>query len=288
MLHMSVSISPKKRMWIVGGLLLLAGFSGPVFGQPDGFVVQDTKTAEEAHQAVAVDDAHVYAITNAAIGKYDKETGERVGGWSGGDDGPILHLNSGVVIDDTLYAAHSNYPGAPMVGSIEMWDTGTMEHVGSRSFGIYEGSAAWVDFHDGSWWVAFVHYGRRVNGEGAGGAVAGKGPDWSTLVEFSPDWERRQGFVFPTDLVDQVRPYSFSGGAWGPDGHLYVTGHDSTRVFELGLPRAGSQLRLLETHDFPGEGQGIAWDPSRSGILYGIRRSDNEVVVTSRPDPAAN
>jgi hypothetical protein len=156
------------------------------------------------------------------------------------------------------------------------------KHVGSRSFGIYEGSAAWVDFHDGSWWVAFVHYGQRVNGDGASGAAGGKGPDWSTLVEFGPDWSRRRGFVFPTEVVNRVRPYSFSGGAWDPDGHLYVTGHDSTEIYELGLPASGSQLRFLDTHDFPGEGQGIAWDPARPGVLYGIRRSTREVVVSSR------
>jgi len=251
-------------------------------GDDGAFVFERRIEAEQAHQAVAVDANYVYAIDNRAIGKYDKETSEQVGGWSGPEDGPITHLNSGVVIGDTLYCAHSNYPGVPMVGSIEMWDVDTMKHVGSHSFGIYEGSAAWVDFHDGSWWVAFVHYGRRVNGEGASGAVGGKGPDWSTLVEFGPDWSRRQGFVFPTELVDRVRPYSFSGGAWGPEGHLYVTGHDSTRVFELELPPAGSQLRFLETHNFPGEGQGIAWDLSRSGILYGIRRSAHEIVVTRR------
>lgn len=285
---MHISSYSDKWVWITGVLFLLTAPCAPSFGQSESFVLQDSVTAEEAHQAVAVDDAHVYAITNAAIGKYDKVSGERVGSWSGSDDGPILHLNSGVVINDTLYAAHSNYPGAPMVGSIEMWDTETMEPIGSHSFGIYNGSAAWVDFHEGSWWVAFVHYGRRVNGEGASGAVAGKGPDWSILVEFSPNWERRQGFVFPTELVDRVRPYSFSGGAWGPDGHLYVTGHDSSRIYELGLPKAGSQLRFLEAHYFPGDGQGIAWDPSRSNILYGIRRSDKEIVVTSRPDSESN
>ena len=37
--------------------------------------------ADEAHQGVAVDAEHFYAITNAAIGKYRKDTGERVGGW---------------------------------------------------------------------------------------------------------------------------------------------------------------------------------------------------------------
>lgn len=269
------------------GVILLVSLTARAVGQPETFTTDRTLSADEAHQAVAVDADHLYAITNRAIGKYDKDTGKRVGGWSGPDDGPITHLNSGVVINDTLYCANSNYPGAPMVGSIEMWDPDTMEHVGSHSFGIYEGSAAWVDFHDGHWWVAFVHYGRRVNGEGASGAVAGKGPDWSTLVKFSPDWERREAFVFPTALVDRVRPYSFSGGAWGPDAHLYVTGHDSTKVYELELPDAGSQLRFLEAHDFPGEGQGIAWDPARPDVLYGIRRSVHEVVVSSRSDDAS-
>lgn len=284
---------PDYRLtFLICSIVLLATLFPPVAqsqsAKSQTFQVERRIEAEEAHQAVAVDDNHVYAITNRAIGKYNKETGERVGGWSGAEDGPITHLNSGVVVDDTLYCAHSNFPGAPMVGSIEMWDTATMEHVGSHSFGVYEGSTAWVDFHNGSWWVAFVHYGRRVNGEGAGGGVAGKGPDWSTLVEFGPDWSRRQGFVFPTELVDRVRPYSFSGGAWGPNGHLYVTGHDSTRVHELGLPSAGSQLRFLHAHHFPGEGQGIAWDPVRPGVLYGIRRSDHEIVLTSRPDSVSD
>lgn len=243
------------------------------------FSLVDRLSAEEANQAVAVDANHVYAITNREIGKYEKETGERVDGWSGAEDGPIIHLNSGVVIDDTLYCAHSNYPGTPMVSSIEMWDVRTMTHVGSHSFGIDQGSATWVDRRDGHWWVAFAHYGRRVHGGPSGGA-AGKGPDWTTLVKYGPNWTRREGFIFPTAVIDRMRPYSTSGGAWGPDDRLYVTGHDKTEVYVLDLPSAGSTLRLLDTADFPGEGQGIAWDPARPDRLYGIQRSEREVVVT--------
>jgi len=245
------------------------------------FSLVDRFSAEEAHQAVAVDADHVYAITNRAIGKYDKATGERVDGWTGAEDGPIIHLNSGVVIDDTLYAAHSNYPGRPMVSSIEMWDVRTMTHVGSHSFGIDQGSATWVDRRNGHWWVAFAHYGRRVDG-GPSGGVAGKGSDWTALVKYGPNWTRREGFVFPTAVIDRMRPYSTSGGAWGPDDHLYVTGHDKTEVYVLDLPSAGSTLRLLDTAAFPGEGQGIAWDPARPDRLYGIRRSEREVVVTQK------
>ena len=94
-------------------------------------------SAEEARQGVAVDDRHFYAISNRQIGKYDKQSGERVGSWEGAPDGPIIHLDSGVVLDGRLYCAHSNYPGVPMVSSIEVFETATLEHVESHSFGIF-------------------------------------------------------------------------------------------------------------------------------------------------------
>ena len=69
---------------------------------------------QEATQGIAVDEGYFYAIANRRIGKYDKRTGERVGTWEGTPDGPIVHLDSGVVLDGLLYCAHSNYPGVPM------------------------------------------------------------------------------------------------------------------------------------------------------------------------------
>lgn len=262
-------------------MLLLAGvLPRGLEAQDRGFVLEARISAPEAHQAVAVDADHVYAIANQTIGKYDRETGERVDRWAGAEDGPIVHLNSGVVIDDTLYSAHSNYPEVPMASSIEMWDVATMEHVGSHSFGIYEGSATWVDRHEGDWWVAFAHYESPDDGEGPAGGTPGKGSEWTSLVRFGPDWQRRAAWTFPDEVIDRMRPYSTSGGAWGPDGRLYVTGHDRTEIYVLTLPSAGSTLQLEAVLPFPGEGQGIAWDPSDPDVLYGIRRSADEIVVT--------
>lgn len=187
-------------------LLFLAWL--PAQAQEDGFTVERRLSAPEAHQAVAVDADHVYAITNQAIGKYDKETGERVDGWTGAEDGPIIHLNSGIVRGDTLFSAHSNYPGVPMTSSIEMWDVTTMEPIGSHPFGIYEGSATWIDRHAGDWWVAFAHYDPPTNGEGPSGGTPGKGTAWTSLVRFSPDWQRRGGWTFPAAVLDRMRPYS--------------------------------------------------------------------------------
>ena len=270
-----------------GLLLALAAAPFRLHAQAaDVFALQARFEAEEAHQAVAVDDDHFYAITNRAIGKYDKETGERVDSWQGAEDGPVVHLNSGVVIGDTLYAAHSNYPDVPMTSSVEMWNVRTMEHAGSHSFGIYEGSATWLDRHRGDWWVAFAHYGEGHDGGGPSGGVPGKGPEWTTLVRFSSDWQRRAAWTFPAAVIERMRPYSTSGGAWGPGGRLYVTGHDEAELYVLRLPRAGSTLQLVKMLAFPGQGQGIAWDPSRPGTLYGIRRASREVVVSVRGEEA--
>src|SRR3954464_860548 len=64
----------------------------------------------EANQGVGVDAQHFYAVDNQAIGKYDKTTGKLVKKWQGDKKGPFLHLDSAMVMDGKIYAAHSNYP----------------------------------------------------------------------------------------------------------------------------------------------------------------------------------
>ena len=229
--------------------------------------------AAEARQGVAVDERYFYAISNRRIGKYDKQSGERVAGWEGPADGPIIHLDSGIVLDGRLYCAHSNYPGVPMVSSIEVFKTDTMEHVDSHSFGIFGGSATWIDRAHGHWWVAFGHY------AGVGG-VPGQGPAWTNLVKFDDSWRRVAGYAYPHEVVEQFHQMSNSGGTWGDDGRLYATGHDDGSVFVLSLPTAGSVLTLHEVIPIAAEGQGIAWDRSEPGTLYSILRSTREVVVS--------
>ena len=230
-------------------------------------------STEEATQGVAVDERHFYAISNRRIGKYDKHTGQRVGGWEEAQDGPIIHLDSGIVLDGLLYCAHSNYPGVPMVSSIEVFETETLEHVGSHSFGILGGSATWIDHADGYWWIAFGHYAGR-------GGVPDQGPAWTNLVKFDASWRRVAGYVYPSEVVERFEDMSNSGGTWGEDGRLYATGHDDGMVFVLSLPTAGSVLELNETLPVTAEGQGIAWDPTESDTLYSILRSSREVVVS--------
>ncbi|TWT89666.1 hypothetical protein Mal64_00450 [Pseudobythopirellula maris] len=237
--------------------------------------------APEARQAVAVDAEHFYAIVNSRIGKYDKASGERVLLWEASEAAPLRHLNSGVVLGDKLYCCNSNFPHYPETSSIEIFDCDTLEHVGTHSFGIYEGSLTWVDRHAGAWWAVFAHYSEQVNND-----PRAKPHTYTTLVKFDDQWRRMAGWVFPAAVLERFAPHSCSGGGWGPDGALYVTGHDHGELYRLELPKAGSTLVHTATIQAPITGQGVAWDRSEPGVLYGIDRPRGEVIAVRVPSAA--
>ena len=229
--------------------------------------------APEANQAVAVDAHHFYAIGNHAIGKYDKTTGKRISGWECSKGKPLIHLNSGVVQAGVLYCAHSNYPGQPMVSSIEMWNVADMRHSATHSFGIYGGSLTWIDFYRTRRYITFGHYGNKA-GE------PGHDARWTSLVQVDEDWQRRKAWVYPPELVSKLGDYTISGGTFGPDGRLYCTGHDNAEIYVLTFPTGGSVLQLEATFPAPNHGQGIAWDRHQPWTMYSIDRARKEVIVS--------
>jgi hypothetical protein len=229
-------------------------------------------SAPEANQAVAADEEFLYAIGNHVIGKYEKKTGKRVALWECENGKPLIHLDSGVIHGGVLYCAHSNYPGVPMVSSVEMWDAKTLRHSGSFSFGIYAGSATWVDFREGFRYVTFAHY-KGPNDE------PGRDPHWTTLVQFDSEWRRRQAWTYPEEVVSRLGQMSISGGVFAPDGRLFCTGHDNPELYILRLPEGGSTLVLEDTIPTTIHGQGISLDPSHPSLLYGIDRPRREIIT---------
>jgi hypothetical protein len=223
----------------------------------------------EAYQGVGVDDRYFYAIHNRIIARYDKKTGQPAGKWEGPKEGPILHLDSALILDGRIYAAHSNYPEWPMTSSLEVWDAATLRHLKNHSFGINWGSLTWADFYDGHWWMTFANYDVPY------------GPDKTPyghkkatqMIKFTADFKFVEAWVLPRILLDKFEAMSNSGGSWGPDGHLYLTGHDPAEVYKMRLPKAGSVLELVEIIPANIRGQGIAWDRSERGVLYGIVRA---------------
>jgi hypothetical protein len=267
-------VSNAVRLSVVLAALSLVT-SAPSDADPPSRKLRELRrfNAAEARQAVAVDARHFYAIDNRAIGKYDKRTGERVGAYLEPDGGGIHHLNSGIAIDGRLYCANSNYPGVPMLSSIEIFDTETLEHVGSHSFGMLPGSATWIDRRDGHWWVGFGNY------EGRGG-IPGRGTEWTEIALYDDQWRRVGGDGFPAELIERLGTRSNSGATFGPDGLLYATGHDEAELYVLRVPKTGPALEFVEVLPVAAEGQGIAWDPSDPSALYTILRSTREVAVS--------
>ena len=244
-----------------------------VAGLQSAVVVERWRT-EEAEQGVAVDATAFYAIDDAAIGKYDKTTGRRIAKWTAPPASHFVHLNSGVVVGRELLCAHSNYPAVPMHSTIEIFDRETLQHLRTHDLGSSRGSATWIDFHDGSWWVAFAHY------SGPGGEP-GKESDQTTLRRFDEEWRERGSWRFPPEVIAAWRGRSSSGGTWRGN-RLYTTGHSEPRLYVLEVPKSGSVLRLVSTIAVETAGQGVALDPT-ADLLYSIQRATREVLVSRLP-----
>lgn len=263
-----------RLLLLVLPLLCSAAFAG----QPQAELLRRFD-APEAVQAVAVDETSFYAIANCTIARYDKQTGEKLGAWHSTDEVPLKHLNSGVVIDGKLYCAHSNFPEYPNTSSVEIFDAQSLEHLGNHSFGIYEGSLTLVDRHEGAWWCVFAHYSTQVNDD-----PHAKSHAYTSLVKFDDQWRRLEGWVFPRKVLDRFDPHSCSGGSWDASGVFYATGHDRGELYKLTLPKSGCKLRLVETISLPIKGQGIALDRHEPGVVYGIDRSKQQVIVSRLPE----
>ncbi|MDK1373504.1 MULTISPECIES: cycloisomerase [unclassified Sinorhizobium] len=234
----------------------------------------------EANQGVGVDADHFYAVDNRMIAKYDKASGERVAVFEDQKDGPIKHLNSAVVVEGEIYAAHSNFPDWPAANSVEVFDAATMQHLDTYALGIDRGFFTWLDYHDGSWWGAFANYNRKFGH----GPFAYGNKDNTQVVRFDRDWRIAEAWVLPHEVLEKFGDMSNSGGSWGPGGRLYLTGHDAAEAYVMERPETGSVLKWIATVPLKNTGQGIAWDRSTPDVLYGISRgespADNHVTVS--------
>lgn len=231
--------------------------------------------APEANQGVAVDARYLYVVDDSNIGKYDKASGRKVAEWSG-DPERFPHLNSCEIIGEDLVCASSNYPQTPMTSSVEIFDPRRMVHTRSVALAGQPGSLTWVDRKDGAWWAGFANYDGR-------GGVPGRDHRDTYMVKFDDAWRSLGAWTFPPTVVERFAPHSSSGGGWGDDGLLYVTGHDRQELYVLKLPAAGIALEHVATIAVPVAGQAIAWDPSQPRVLFGITRATREVVEMRVP-----
>jgi hypothetical protein len=232
--------------------------------EPTGAKWQLTESwpADEAVQAAAANETHLFAIANSRIGKYDRATGQRVAISSG----PASHLNSGYFWRGRLLAAHSNYPAVPEKSQIMQLDVETMQLSVFHDFKDYGGSLTWVVYKDDHWWCHFAKYGAE-NAR-------------SFLVQLTPQWEEVRRWTLPPELVSELGRYSLSGGLWSGD-LLHVTGHDAKMIYRLRVPSDSSVLRWIGSEPAPFSGQGIALDPTTPDTIIGIDRPTRQLLIAA-------
>jgi len=269
---------------------LTAVLSYPLFAAPptlEGKIIARHSSAD-AYQAIAVDTEHFYAISNVRITKHDKQTGDIKISWDSGSDvtADLMHLDSGMLVNGKLYAAHSNYPLWPMESSIEVWNAETLDHIDSHNYGVLLGSMTWIDRYADSWWGTFANYDRVQPG-----ADHPYGETSNTvIVKLDEDFSVLQQWALPDEILARMSPMSNSGGSWGADGYLYLTGHDYPEIYVMQIPATGSILDWVATVVVPGlDGQGIAWDRTTTEReLWAIVRNDRQVLRIQMPELPPN
>jgi hypothetical protein len=235
-----------------------------------------TYEAPEANQGVAAGSLHFFAVDNATLAKYEIRSGRLIDRWAGPRDGPIRHMNSCLVDAGRLWCANSNYPQTPMGSSIEVFDPASMRHAESHSLGMRdEGSLTWFDRYRTGWIAGFSHYDKN-------GGVPFKNHAFSSVVTFDRQWRRTGGWLLPASTLERMAPYASSGGAIGPDGWLYLLGHDRPELYVVGRPSMGPVLIHIATVAVEAEGQAFSWAKGRRRI-YAIDRARHLVKAIEIP-----
>lgn len=234
--------------------------------------------AEEARQGAAADARHVYAVNNNQIGKYDKATGRRVARFEG-DRRLFPHMNSCVVAGRELVCAASNYPSVPQASAIEIFDIATLRHTRSIALPPMPGSLTWIEPRGRTWFAMFANYPAGHGGE------AGRDHRWTTLTELDVAFRPIRSWHLPDSVLARLAPMSASGGSWGSDDLLYLTGHDAPELYVLKLPTAGTVLEHVATIGLPTEGQAFAWDRSQPRTIVTIDRKARRIVASVVPEP---
>jgi len=251
-------------------LLLIATVLGCTTAQAAPPIVLRELPTAQAVQGAADDLDAIYAIEDHSIARFDRKSGRRLALWEG-DPSIYIHINACERVDHRLACAMSNYPGVPMSSSLEWFDATSLRHLGTHSFGPGWGSLTWIDWQRGSWWACFANY------DGSGGSPPADHRA-TVLVRLDTRFIPQESWLFPEDVLNAFGRDSASGGRWGRDGLLYVTGHDRPELYVLSLPVAGGRLRHVSTRVIAFHGQAFDWDVINQRAIWGIDRQRHMLI----------
>ena len=238
--------------------LLLVCTQSPTL--PSGsWVLQRSVPSDDAIQAAAADEKHLYAVNDGRVAQHDRATGKLLRLSSGEAE----HLNSAWPHAGGFLLAHSNYPKKPDTSDIRRLDPLTMKLEVFHSFENPPGSLTWVIPQEDGWWCHFAHY-KGENGK-------------SLAIRYDRSWKEKQRWTYPEKVVRDWDGMSLSGmvrhrGMW------LGTPHTAKKLYVLDYPASGDKAALLGEVAAPFTGQGIGPDPV-SGGLVGIDRKNRQILL---------
>jgi hypothetical protein len=158
-----------------------------------------------------------------------------------------------------------------------VFDPVEMTHKRTIPLGPGIGSLTWVDRHDGFWWAMFANYDAK-------GGEPGRDHRWTTLVKFDDQWRRVAAWALPAAVLERMSPFSCSGGGFGDDGLLYITGHDRPELYALAIPTRGrGDAGFGGDAVDPVRGPGHCVGSYDKRTLWGVNRATRQVVAVKVP-----
>jgi hypothetical protein len=245
------------------GLIAIVAISSCFAGE--SYVEKFSVASPHATQAAAADAEFIYAVSSKIIAKLDRSTGKLLAI----SQGNASHLNSALLLEGKLYAAHSKFPQKPEQSDIRVLDPATMKLEIFHRFMNPPGSLTWAIKREGDWWCHFAGYGMEKKK--------------SCLLRFDAGWKETGRWSYPEELMKDWGMMSLSGGIW-QGGVLLATGHDKKVIYRLRVPARGDLVEWLGSIPTPFPGQGIAGDP-KSGGLVGIDRARRVVIFAEKEPP---
>src|SRR6185436_1564667 len=100
------------------------------------------------------------------------------------------------------------------------------------------------------------------------------------IVRFDAKWAKLESWSFPPELIQRFGANSSSGGGFGQEGLLFVTGHDAKELYVLEFPKSGPVMKWIATIPISAAGQAFNWDPVKPEMFYSINRKTREVIVS--------
>ena len=227
-----------------------------MMGQSINEVYDVTNTfdnVQEAKQGIAVDNEYFYAISDKAIGKYNKKTGKIVLRWKSKKD--ITHLNGGFIDGNKLICVH-NPTGK---NSIVTFDKNTLKKLSDKKINV-DGSLTWYYPYDNTNYGVLAYYKDNVNK--------------TKFCKFDDDFNVVKSWSFPQKIIDDIKPWSISGG-FIKSGYVYASGHDKSVIYKFTMNDDKDVLTLFDTIDVVSSGQGIAF---YNDDLLTINRKNHQVI----------